>query len=93
MAKLYQLEFSNNFEKDLKLMKKRGQNMPKLFDILDLLEAGNPLPPKNKEHLLIGNYKGYLECHITPDWLLIYKRDEENKTIYLAGTGSHSDLF
>lgn len=74
-------------------MKKRGKDMTKLFDVLDMLEAGFELPPKNREHPLIGNYKGYFECHISPDWLLIYMRDDEEKIIYLAGTGTHSDLF
>lgn len=67
--------------------------MQKLKDILLELVSGNSLNPKHKDHQLIGNYADTRECHIEPDWLLIYRIDEENKILHLIRTGSHSDLF
>ena len=64
-----------------------------LSDIINKLALGEPLPSKNRDHQLSGNYKGCRECHITPDWLLIYELDGEDLFLYLTRTGSHSDLF
>ena len=64
-----------------------------LKEIIKKLANGETLPKKNKDHLLTGNYTGKRECHITPDWLLIYEIDGENLFLYLTGTGTHSDLF
>lgn len=74
-------------------MEKRGLDMRKIFAIMVDLQNEIPLNPKYKEHPLQGDYKGFLECHIEPDWLLIYYIDEPLKEIYFARTGSHSDLF
>ena len=87
------VNYSGRFKKDLKLMEKRGLNMRKIFDIMVDLQNEIPLHPKYKEHPLQGNYKGFLECHIEPDWLLIYRIDEQAKELYFARTGTHSDLF
>jgi mRNA interferase YafQ len=81
------------FRRDLKRSIKRGKNIEKLKQIVKKLVLSEPLPQKNKDHALGGNWKGYRECHIEPDWLLIYLPSEDDKTLYLVRTGSHSDLF
>jgi mRNA interferase YafQ len=91
--KKYELEYGGQFLKDLKLAKKRGLNLTGLSEITDLLQEGKSLPEKCHDHLLTGNYKGYRECHINPDWLLIYKKKEAIKVVSLYRTGTHSDLF
>ena len=91
--KKYELEYGGKFLKDLKLAKRRGLNMKDLTDVIDMLQEGKILPLKYRDHLLTGNYKGFRECHINPDWLLIYKKKEAIKGVSLYRTGSHSDLF
>ena len=81
------------FRKDLKLAKKRGLLLSDLYTVMDLLATGEPLPPKYRNHLLSGDYKGYWECHINPDWLLLYEKDTEIRIISLYRTGTHSDIF
>lgn len=81
------------FKKDLKAIKKRGYNLALLKEVVDTLALGLPLAEKYKDHSLIGNYKGCRECHITPDWLLIYEISENELILYLTRTGTHSDLF
>lgn len=87
----YQLKPTSKFKQDIKTAKKRGYDLSLLTEVLDILAAGEQLPPKYKDHNLIGNYKGCRECHIQPDWLLIYEVSEN--VLYLARTGTHSDLF
>jgi len=82
---------SNTCKKDLKKAKKQNKDFEKFSKVLDLLQKGEPLPAKYKDHPLTGNYKSYRECHIEPDWLLMYKI--ENYTLNLARVGSHSELF
>jgi mRNA interferase YafQ len=72
---------------------KRGYNIQLLQDIVSLLVSGIPLPEKNKDHMLAGDWNGHRECHITPDWLLIYKIDNDVLILTLTRTGTHSDLF
>jgi mRNA interferase YafQ len=79
------------FEKDLIKAKKRGKDMAKIENIIMQLINSRPLPVKNREHKLQGNFKDYWECHIEPDWLLIYKKTATE--IILIRTGTHSDLF
>ena len=79
------------FEKDLAKAAKRGKNMNKFKEIISLLIENKPLPKKNRNHKLLGNYKDCWECHIEPDWLLIYKKT--STSIILSRTGSHADLF
>lgn len=67
--------------------------MSLLADVIDTLAEGKPLPEKNRDHQLTGNYNRFRECHITPDWLLIYRIDGDKLILVLAATGSHSDLF
>jgi len=90
----YEIIPSSTFKKDLKLAKKGGLNLSFLKRVIDLLAASDsPLPKEYKDHNLCGNYEGFRECHIQPDWLLIYKKNQENLFLYLTRTGSHSDLF
>lgn len=85
------IQYKNLFEKDLDRAKKRGKNIEKLKEVIRLLAADLPLPAQYRDHLLIGNYKHRRECHIEPNWLLIYKK--EINTLILERTGTHSDLF
>ena len=91
--KKYELEYGGKFLKDLKLAKRRGLNLDELRQVTDLLQEGEPLPERYKDHNLIGNYKGFRECHINSDWLLIYKKKEAVMVVSLYRTGTHSDLF
>jgi len=90
---MYSLEFTNQYLRDLKLARKRKLNESKLNDLIKCLLSGNPLPPKHKDHVLMGNYKGLNECDIEPDWLLIYKLIPKEKVVIFVRTGTHSDLF
>lgn len=85
------LSQTNQFKKDIKRALKRGKDLAKLKAVVDLLLAGHPLPPKNLDHPLGGSWAGHRDCHIEPDWILIYKILEEE--IRLERTGTHSDLF
>ena len=89
----YTVKPTNKFQKDLKKVQKRGYNISLLTDIIKKLANGEKLPEKNRDHELTGNYLGYRECHITPDWLLIYEIDNGELILYLTRTGTHSDLF
>ena len=84
---------SARFNKELKKAEKRGLNPEEVEAVIDLLKRDEPLPPKYRDHLLHGGYKGHRECHINPDWLLIYRKDRGELTLYLVRTGTHSDLF
>ena len=92
MAK-FLLHLTKRYLRDLKLARKRGMDERLLNEIIGKLLDGEPLPAKNHDHQLHGDYEGYRECHITPDWLLIYIKDTEIKIISLSRTGTHSDLF
>lgn len=84
---------SNAFKKDLKSAKKRGLKLDKLQSIVDKLADEIPLEQKYRDHALTGNYKDFRECHIEPDWLLIYRKDEDILEFFLFRTGTHADLF
>ena len=86
-----QIRMSNEFTRDLKRIKKRGKLLSKLNILVDLLVLGKKLGVKYREHKLSGNYRGKMECHIEPDWLLIYEVSVD--FIILYRTGSHADLF
>lgn len=88
---MLQVSFAGKFKKDYKLCQKRGYNITLLQSAIDILAIPQPLPQKNKDHSLIGNYAGYRECHILPDWLLIYQQTQDELILYR--TGSHADLF
>ncbi len=89
----YEVKFTTQFKKDLKLAQKQGKSVEKLFEVIELLANGEVLPTKCRDHDLTGNYKGCRECHIEPDWLLIYEVFEETVVLMLYRTGSHSELF
>ena len=89
---LYEVKKTTKFKKDYRLAKKRGQNIQLLHEIILLLADGQPLPEKNRDHALTGDWIGFRECHIMPDWLLIYKQEEDILVLTLTRTGTHSDL-
>jgi len=89
----YAIEFTKQYLRDLKLARKRGLNEELLNEIIKMLMAGKDLPQRNKDHALRGNYAGFRECHITPDWLLIYSKDAVVRIVKLVRAGSHADLF
>jgi mRNA interferase YafQ len=87
------IRYQTAFKKDYKRVVKRGYNTDLLKEVIDILVSEEKLPKKYKDHELDGVYAGYRECHITPDWLLIYKKDQEELVLLLTRTGTHSDLF
>ena len=89
----YELVLTGKFKKGLKLAKRRGLNISLLEDVVEKLLHKLPLEVKNKDHALLGKYKGYRECHIQPDWLLIYLIEDDILTLTLIDTGTHADLF
>jgi len=90
---MYAIRPTAKFQKDLKRIEKRGYNISLLTDIIKKLANGEALPEKNRDHSLSGDYTGCRECHITPDWLLIYEVADSELILYLTRTGTHSDLF
>lgn len=90
---MYSIIPSTKFQKDLRKIQKRGYDTSLLTNVLKLLATGKSLPAKYNDHNLNGAYKGCRECHITPDWLLIYEISESKLFLYLTRTGTHSDLF
>lgn len=89
----YTVKPTGSFRKDYKLAMKRGLKIELLDEIITLLANGEELPEKNKDHALTGNWSGHRECHIQPDWLLIYRIEGDVLVLTLARTGTHSDLF
>ena len=89
----YEIKFTNQFKKDLKLAKKQGKDTDKLFEAIEMLANGEALPAKYRDHDLTGEYKGCRECHIEPDWLLVYEIVDEVLVLMLYRVGSHSELF
>ncbi|MFV0565640.1 MAG: type II toxin-antitoxin system YafQ family toxin [Flavobacteriaceae bacterium] len=90
---MYKLTVTHRFKKSLKLCKKRGYNLLLLQEVLDILQETGKLPQKFKPHKLTGNYKGCWECHIKPDWLLVWKQNDTELILLLLDTGTHGDLF
>ena len=86
-----ELRTTTQFKKDLRRAKKRGKNPDKLRRIIETLVAGEPVGPRNRPHRLSGDWSSFWECHIEPDWLLVWNEDES--TVTLVRTGTHSDLF
>lgn len=89
----YRIRPTSKFQKDLKRVERRGYEISLLSGVIKRLAAGEPLPPKYKDHALTGDYRGCRECHITPDWLLVYQIHDEELILILTRTGTHSDLF
>ena len=90
---MYEIIATNQFSKNYKRGIKRAYNIILLDELIILLSETGTVPSKHKPHLLSGNLNGHLECHINPDWLLVWIKDDVEKTISLIGTGTHSDLF
>lgn len=90
---MLEIILSNRFKKDLKLAAKRGYDLELLSNVVDLLAAQEKLPSKYKDHELVDNYIGFRECHIQPDWLLVYRVQSDALILFLSRTGTHSDLF
>lgn len=90
---MYSIRPTTKFQRDLKRIEKRGYNISLLTEVIKKLANGEQLPEKNKDHNLQGEYTGCRECHITPDWLLIYEIAGNELILYLTRTGTHSDLF
>jgi mRNA interferase YafQ len=90
---MLKIRYTKQFKKDYNTIKKRGYDLSLLEEVLAFLINGKELPNKYKDHQLAGNFKGYRECHILPDWLLIYKIEEDVLILTLTRTGTHSDLF
>jgi mRNA interferase YafQ len=90
---VYSLEITNQYLRDLKLARKRKLDEQKLNQVIKILISGDIMPLQYKDHNLTGVYTGLNECHISPDWLLIYSKNKTIKLITLIRTGSHSDLF
>jgi mRNA interferase YafQ len=88
----YRLATTNSFKKDYKKVKKRGYDLNLLDRIVSKLLTGEPLEGKHRDHALTGDWKGYRECHIMPDWLLVYEIHEDKLILTLTRTGTHSDL-
>ena len=84
---------SNRFKNDLKSIAKRGYDLNLLDVVVNTIAEQRPLPKKNRDHALTGDYIGFRECHISPDWLLIYRVDGDDLILFLSRTGTHSDLF
>ena len=89
----YKIRPTVKFQKDLKRVQRRGYNIALLTEIIKKLADGEALPEKNRDHNLTGDFVGCRECHITPDWLLIYELADDELILYLTRTGTHSDLF
>lgn len=89
----YDIQFTMQFKKDLKAVKKQGKDLEKIYGIIEKLANGEALELKYRDHPLVGSYKGCRECHIESDWLLIYEIIDDVLVLILNRTGSHSDLF
>ena len=89
----YSLKFTSKYKKSYKLMVKRGLDISLLDAVVESLAKGETLDEKYRDHALTGNYAGFRECHVKPDWLLIYLIEDDVLTLTLVNTGSHSDLL
>ena len=89
----YRLQPTSKFRKDVKLLKKRGYDLSLLNDVIARLANGEALPEQYRDHPLKGNRKGYRDCHIQSDWVLIYKVDNDILTLILSETGTHADIL
>ena len=89
----YEVKFTNQFKKDLKLAKKQNKDLDKLFDVVNVLADGGILDARYRDHDLSGDYKGTRECYIEPDWLLVYEIQDEVLVLMLYRLGTHSELF
>lgn len=89
----YAISFTAQFKRDLKLAKKQGKDLSRLFAVIETLASGGTLAAKHRDHALSGAYHDVRECHVEPDWLLLYQRQERVLVLMLYRLGTHSDLF
>ena len=87
------VDFASQFKKDMKRKRKQGAELAKIDEVITMLRSGEPLPERNRDHALSGTYHGHRECHIEPDWLLIYRIDSDLLVLTAVRTGSHSELL
>lgn len=92
-VRMLELKVTSKFRKDYKRVRKQGKDLQLLETVIDELLSGQPLAEKYRDHVLTGSYIGFRECHIAPDWLLIYQINREMLILTAVRTGSHSDLF
>ena len=90
---MYEVKFTTAYKKSYKLMKKRGLDITLLDEVVDLLRQGRQLDEKYRDHGLTGDFAGFRECHVKPDWLLVYLIENDVLTLTLVDTGTHSDIF
>ena len=90
---MYSVDYTNRFKKDLKRCVKRGLDINKILEVVKLLEANGNLPAKYKPHKLVGDRQGQWECHIQPDWLMVWEQNDMELTLLFLQTGTHADLF
>ena len=90
---MLQLVLTTQFKKDYKRLKKRKYNIDLLQKVIEDIRMGKPLDAQHRDHALVGSYRGFRECHIQPDWLLVYAIDKDKLILTASRTGSHSDLF
>ena len=90
---MYRPVYSTRFKKDVLLAMKRGKDMGKLATVVELLCTGDPLPERYRDHPLSGQYAGFRDCHIEPDWVLLYRIEKNQLQLILVRMGTHSDLF
>lgn len=84
---------TTRYDKDAKRDRKRGKDMARLLEVVDTLRNRRPLAPRNRDHALSGGWKGWRECHVEPDWLLVYRVDDDAGDLILGRSGTHADLF
>ena len=90
---MLEIKFTPQMKRDMKRMQKRGKDMDKMTNVLAILAEGRKLPPKHKDHPLKGSMNHLRECHIEPDWLLLYRIVEDRLILSCTATGTHDDLF
>ena len=90
---MYSVDYTNRFKKDLKRCVKRGLDIDEIIEVVKLLEANGQLPAKYKPHKLVGDRQGQWECHIQPDWLMVWEQNDMELTLLFLQTGTHADLF
>lgn len=90
---MYKLSYTNKFKKSLRLCRKRGLDLSLAFAVIKTLETEGRLPARFKPHMLSGKYAGLWECHIKPDWLLVWMQNDDELTLLFTNTGTHSDVF
>ncbi|MBQ3586267.1 MAG: type II toxin-antitoxin system YafQ family toxin [Synergistaceae bacterium] len=91
--RIYSVRTSKRYRRELKTVLSRGKDESKLEEVIDILASGESLPPRYADHPLSGKWKGYRECHIEPNWLLVYSIHDDVLVLALMSTGTHSDIF